>query len=130
MPLVEFKTYFSQTEQHYFPVVDQAEKLVGIFSINDVRSVLFATEIENLIIMKDIGTSEIITTTLSEDLNSVLKKFTIKNIDSLPVVSEVDSRELIGMLNRREVIAYYNKLVQSLKILPPSSLRKSGRSKP
>jgi CIC family chloride channel protein len=130
MPLVEFKTYFSKTEQHYFPVVDQAEKLVGIFSINDVRSVLFAAEVENLIVMKDIGTSDIITATLSEDLNSVLKKFTIKNIDSLPVVSEVDPRGLIGMLNRREVIAYYNKRVQDFKIPPPSSLRKSERSKP
>jgi chloride channel protein, CIC family len=93
-------------------------------------SVLFATEVENLIVMKDIGTSDIITTTLSEDLNSVLKKLTIKDIDSLPVVSEVDPRELIGMLNRREVITYDNTLVQNLKILPPSSLRKSGRSKP
>ncbi|MBI5580463.1 MAG: chloride channel protein [Deltaproteobacteria bacterium] len=126
MPLVEFKAYFSQTEQHYFPVVDQAEKLVGIFSINDIRGVLFATEVDNLIVMKDIGTSDIITSTLSEDLNSVLKKFTIKNIDSLPVVSEVDPRELIGMLNRREVIAYYNKRVQNLKILPSSSPRRSG----
>jgi chloride channel protein, CIC family len=93
-------------------------------------SVLFATEVENLIVMKDIGTPDIITTTLSEDLNSVLKKLTIKDIDSLPVVPEVDPRELIGILNRREVIAYDNKLVQNLKILPPSSLRKSGRSTP
>ena len=114
-PLVEFKECFSQTEQHYFPVVDHTGKMVGIFSINDVRGVLFADGVENLIVMKDIATSDIIKTTLSEDLNAVLKKFTIKNIDSLPVVAENDPRELLGMLNRREVIAYYNKRVQSLK---------------
>jgi len=111
----EFKTYFAQTDQHYFPVMDHRQKLSSIFSINDVRSVLFTPEIERLVVMKDIGTSEIIFTTPEEDLNSVLQKFTIKNIDSLPVVQEDDHRELIGMLNRREVIAFYNEQVQRMK---------------
>jgi len=95
--------------------VDQHGKLSSIFSINDVRAVLFSPGIGRLIVMKDIGTSEIITTTPSEDLNSVLQKFTVKNIDSLPVVHDGDARELIGMLNRREVIAYYNQRVQEMK---------------
>jgi CIC family chloride channel protein len=88
--------------------MDSDQKLIGIFSINDVRSVLFSTEIEPLVVMKDIGTTDIIVTTPSEDLNAVMKKFTIRNIDSLPVVQEDDHRELIGMLSRREVIAFYN----------------------
>lgn len=117
MPFADFKTHFSQTEQHYFPVMDQREKLTRIFSINDVRGVLFAPGIGQLVLMKDIGTSEIITTSPSDDLNSVLRKFTVKNIDSLPVVRDEDPRELIGMLNRREVIAYYNQRVQGMKAL-------------
>lgn len=115
MAFLEFKRYFSETTQHYFPVMDDQERLVSIFSINDVRSVLFAPEIEHLVVMKDIGTSEIIVTTPEEDLNSVLKKFTTKNIDSLPVVEEEDKTQLIGMLNRREVIAFYNQKVDELK---------------
>ena len=67
--------------------------------------------------MKDIGTSEIIVTTPSEDLNLVMKKFTTKNIDSLPVVQEDDHTKLIGMLNRREVIAFYNQQVQDMKTI-------------
>jgi CIC family chloride channel protein len=70
--------------------------------------------------MKDIGTADIIVTRPSEDLNSVLKKFTVKNIDSLPVVAEADPSELLGMLNRREVIAYYNEKLQGLKARHPS----------
>jgi len=104
----DFKKMFAETEQHYFPVVDPKHKLVGIFSINDVRAVLFSTEIEPLVVMKDIGTTDIIVTTPAEDLNTVMQKFTIKNIDSLPVVKEEDHHDLIGMLNRREVIAFYN----------------------
>ncbi len=115
MPFLEFKQYFSKTTQHYFPVMDNQERLVSIFSINDVRGVLFSPEIEHLVVMKDIGPSDIIVATPSEDLNSVLKKFTTKNIDSLPVVQEEDHGRLIGMLNRREVITFYNQKVAEMK---------------
>jgi CIC family chloride channel protein len=115
MTFSDFKTYFSQSTQHYFPVMDHNKKLSSIFSVNDVRGVLFSPEIERLVVMKDIGTSEIIVTTPSDNLNSVMKKFTTKNIDSLPVVREDDRRELIGMLNRREVIAFYNQKVEKMK---------------
>ena len=115
MLFADFKRHFAETEQHYFPVMDERGKLSRIFSINDIRSVLFEPGIGRLIVMKDIGTSDIITTSPSEDLNSVLKKFTVKNIDSLPVVRDADPREVIGMLNRREVIAYYNLKVDEMK---------------
>jgi len=115
MTFFDFKKYFSETKQHYFPVMDQNGKLSSIFSINDVRGVLFSPEIERLVVMKDIGTSDIIVTTPSDDLNSVLKKFTTKNIDSLPVVRENDRHNLIGMLNRREVIAFYNHQIAKMK---------------
>jgi chloride channel protein, CIC family len=117
MPFTDFKKHFSETEQHYFPVMGQDGKLSRIFSINDIRSVLFAPGIGHLVVMKDIGTAEIITTTPSEDLNAVMKKFTVKNIDSLPVVRDNDARELIGLLNRREVITVYNQRVQEMKSL-------------
>jgi CIC family chloride channel protein len=115
MTFAQFKQYFSSTEQHYFPVMDQNGRLVSIFSINDVRGVLFSQEIEELVVMKDIGTSDIIVTTPSEDLNTVMSKFTIRNIDSLPVVRDDDRGILIGMLRRREVISFYNDQVQKMK---------------
>lgn len=115
MPFVAFKRYFSETKQHYFPVMDEEKRLVGIFSINDIRGVLFAPEIEQLVVMKDVGTPEIILTTPEEDLNTVLKKFTTRNIDSLPVVRADDHGILLGMLNRREVITFYNQKVDELK---------------
>ncbi len=115
MPFLEFKHYFSETKQHYFPVVDEEKRLVGIFSINDIRGVLFAPEIEQLVVMKDVGSSDIIVTTPEEDLNAVLKKFTTRNIDSLPVVRADDHGILLGMLNRREVISFYNQKVEEMK---------------
>ena len=110
-----FREFYSKTEQHYFPVVNNQDKLVGIFTSNDFRSVIFSEEIGSLIMMKDIANVNIITTSPSEDLNTVLQKFTTKNIDSLPVVKDDDSGILLGMLNRREVIKFYNEQVQKMK---------------
>ncbi len=115
MTFRDFRKFFSETKQHYFPVVDEFERLTGIFSSTDIRSVLFSKGIGQLVVMNDIATFDIILTTPSEDLNAVLQKFTIKNIDSLPVVKDDDHGILIGMLNRREVITYYNEQVQKMK---------------
>ena len=115
MTFRDFREFFSETKQHYFPVVDQFDRLAGIFSSTDIRSVLFSRGIGQLVVMNDIATFDIILTTPSEDLNAVLQKFTIKNIDSLPVVKDDDHGILIGMLNRREVISYYNEQVQKMK---------------
>ena len=115
MPFKQFRNFFSKTDQHYFPVVDDNNLLTGIFSINDIRGVIFDQEIGDVVMMKDIARTDIITTNPSEDLNSVLKKFTLRNIDSLPVVREDDSTTIIGMLNRRAVINFYNMEVARIK---------------
>ncbi len=115
MTFNSFKKFFSSSQQPYFPVVDKYRKLTGIFSINDVRGVLFDQEIGSLIVMKDIARSDIIFTTPSEDLNAVLKKFTFRNIQMLPVVKDEDHALILGMLDRREVIQYYNQRVQDIK---------------
>ena len=115
MTFQKFKAFFPETKQHYFPVVDQYDRLVGIFSSTDIREVLFTTGIGNLVVMNDVATFDIIVTFPSDDLNSVLQKFTTKNIDSLPVVKDDDHGILIGMLNRREVIAFYNEKIQEMK---------------
>lgn len=115
MTFREFREFFCETKQHYFPVVDPNNRLVGIFSSTDIRGVLFSKGIDNLVVMRDVATFDLISTTPSDDLNSVFQKFTIKNIDSLPVVKDDDHSVLIGMLNRREVIAFYNEQVQKMK---------------
>ncbi len=115
MSFSKFKIFFSETKQHYFPVVDDDDKLIGIFSSTDIRAVIFSKEIEPLVVMKDLATTDIIVTTPSEDLNTVLQKLTTRNIDSLPVVKEDDHQFLIGMLDRRAVISNYNRQIDKLK---------------
>ncbi len=115
MPFREFVKIFHQTEQHYFPVVDQEGRLVGIFSINDVRPYLNDETLWDLLIIKDIARPRVITVTPSEDIHSALQKFTVRNIDQLPVVADESPQKFLGMLSRREVIAFYNQKLAEIK---------------
>lgn len=115
MPFSEFKKIFTSTKQHYFPVINNKGHLSGIFSSNDIREVIFTTHIEQLVVMKDIMVSDLISTIPSEDLNTVLLKLTQKNIDALPVMKEDDSGSLIGLIYRRDIISYYNEHIKKIK---------------
>ncbi len=112
MPMSQFKEIFRHTKQHYFPVVDNQNRFVSIFSSTDIRGILFDNALDELVVMGDIGTRQIIATTPSEDLNTVLARLTIKNIDSLPVVKEGDPYTLLGMLHRRAVVDCYNQRLE------------------
>jgi len=120
MSLAAFKLFFTSTNQQYFPVVDNHDRLTGIFSNTDIRKILFDSDMDNLVVVSDIATTDIIRTTLDEDLNEVMKKFTIKNIDALPVVAEDAPDQLLGMVRRKEVIAFYNEKIQEMKIATKS----------
>ncbi|MCF8045428.1 MAG: chloride channel protein, partial [Desulfarculaceae bacterium] len=115
MPFSKFKQFFSTTKQHYFPVLDRYDRFCGIFSSTDIREVIFTSDLEELVVMKDIMVTDIIRTDVDEDLNTVLLKLTQKNIDALPVVKKDDAGVLLGLLYRRDVIAHYNNYIQKMK---------------
>ncbi|WP_081859080.1 chloride channel protein [Desulfohalovibrio reitneri] len=115
MSFRRFKRLFTSTDQHYFPVLDDKGGLTGIFSANDVRAILLQPHMDDLINMRDLARSDIIKVTPREDLGSVMRKLTQRNLDALPVVRQDDPQALLGMLGRREAIAFYNEKMAELR---------------
>jgi chloride channel protein, CIC family len=99
----------AKNSQRYFPVVDKDNKLVGIFSAEDVRSYLYDDTLWKIANARDIMITRVITVTPEDDLNTALTKFTAFNIDDLPVVSPDDPQQILGILRRKETIAAYNR---------------------
>jgi CIC family chloride channel protein len=114
-PLPQILRMASLSSSSYFPVVDDQEALVGIFSLRDLRSVLTGDRAGALVVALDIATQSVLTVTPDDDLHTALRRFTQKNIDDLPVVSADDSRHILGMLSRRDLIAAYHHRVTSLQ---------------
>jgi len=108
MSLEKIVRLISDTQQHYFPVVNEAGKMVGIFSANDLRAYLYNQNIWHLANARDIMSSHVLSVTPQDDLNTALQKFTVRNLDELPVVDPQDSGKLLGILRRKDTIAVYN----------------------
>ncbi|MBS0203598.1 MAG: chloride channel protein [Planctomycetes bacterium] len=111
MSLHEILQLLPETRQNYFPVTDANQRLVGIFSTDDVRSYLYDDSIWHLAVARDVMTTKIISVRKDDDLNTAMRRFTELNLDEIPVLDGTDSRRLVGMLRRKDAISIYNRRV-------------------
>jgi len=115
MSLRNILSLVTETTYAYFPVLDKNGEIKGIISMDDIRSVLLEEGVLDLIIASDLAITNIETVTLEEDLNSVLRKFTISNIGNIPVVEDGNPRKVIAMFSRRELLMAYDKEIQEMR---------------
>ncbi len=115
MLLKQIVQMLAESRQHYFPVVDEGDKMIGIFSSDDVRAYLYNDAIWELAMARDVMTSKLVTVTPEDDLNTALRRFTELNLDELPIVDPQDRGHLLGMLRRKDTIALYNGRLAELK---------------
>lgn len=113
MPLSQIVKLLSRTHQHYFPVMDSDDRMVGIFSADDVRTYIYDETIWQLADASDVMTTNFLSVMPDDDLNVALKKFTALNIDELPVLAPHEQGKLVGMLRRKETIGAYNRQLAS-----------------
>ncbi len=115
MPLSEIVKLLSRTHQHYFPVLNAEQTMVGIFSADDVRRFIYDETIWQLADAADVMVSRFLSVAPDDDLNVALRKFTTLNIDELPVLDPQQPGRLLGMVRRKETIAAYNRLLLANK---------------
>jgi len=115
MTLREFIPIMTETDQRYFPVVNRDGELTGAFSISDVRDILIERDLDNLIIMKEIADENAVAVDLNENLASAARKFAEKEVDKLPVVEGRESRRILGMIRRRDILGSYYDKISSLR---------------
>ncbi len=90
------------------------EHMVGIFSANDVRAFIYDESMWRVAIARDIMVTDFLSVTLDDDLNTALRRFTARNIDELPVI-DTPSGRVLGLLRRKDVIAFYNERLEEQK---------------
>jgi CIC family chloride channel protein len=115
MPFDEIMQLIASSNQQDFPVVNENGYLTGILSLTDMRKVMFERNLHQFIIAKDIATEGVLTVTPGDSLKTALRKMTEAEIRELPVVSDEDSRRVISMLSRKDVIQTYHDEIERLK---------------
>jgi CIC family chloride channel protein len=120
-----------------FAVVDEKQCLAGVFSLGDIRQIMNEQMIASLIVAGDLATTDVPTVTPETNLDEALRLFTQRNLDELPVVESVLSRDsaartrvsaamrpprgptgtrrVVGMLSRRDLIAAYHRKLHAIQ---------------
>ncbi len=107
LPLPAILQRIATAKGAYYPVVDSAGHLTGIFSVNDIRRILDQDLPAGLVLARDIAVSTVITIGPEETLTQVLRKLSSRGLEEIPVVDAADPLKVIFMLSRRAVLARY-----------------------
>ncbi len=95
-----------------FFIVNQDDMLLGVLSINDLRSVIYDSEnLEPLLVAYDIMSPINKIFTPNDTLDIVMNSFGELNIDELPVVNNLNEKKIIGIVSKNDVINIYNREV-------------------
>ncbi len=110
-PLSAIIEAFKFRDASYLHVVDGEKRLCGIISFRDIRSLLDEEHLNQLVIARDVATTDVITVTTSESIQKALQLMSAKDISQLPVVSEEDGKQLVGALLQKDVLTAYERAV-------------------
>jgi CIC family chloride channel protein len=101
----------SKSKYNSFPVVDHKGNLTGILSFLDYHQVVFDKDLKDLVVAKELASTQVVSVSLDDNLYDALEKITSKDYSLLPVVSPDNPLELLGVLSRRDIMGAYDKAV-------------------
>lgn len=107
LSLKEILLRIATAEGAYYPVVDGAGRMTGIFSVNDIRRILNEDIPAGLVLARDIAVSQVVTCQTDETLNQALRKLASRGLEEIPVVAPEDQGRVLFMLSRRSLLARY-----------------------
>lgn len=100
---------FSQAgDSFYFPVIDGTGTMTGIVSLQDVKNVLQDEKLRCSATVGQVCARKVAFLTPEQTLYDAITLFDRKGFDEMPVVESAESKWVVGMLKRRDVIAAYN----------------------
>jgi CIC family chloride channel protein len=107
----QLQALVSASRSSAFIVVDDDERMVGILSLQDLRilDARTAHDLGQLTIASDLCERNVISAFLDEPLSKALARMDQFGFRQLPVVERDDPRRVIGMLERRHVLAAYRR---------------------
>ncbi len=98
-----------RSQHSTFPVINPEKKLVGIVSLQDIRSYMFEKELYLLLIARDIMQEDFISIHPDQSLADVLRLFDLTDAELIPVTDKKDNHKLLGVIYRDELMQWYRK---------------------
>jgi CIC family chloride channel protein len=111
LPLSQIADVISKSKFNSFPVLNSQKQLIGILSFNDYSEAIFDENLKDLVVARDLASTDLVTVSMEDNLWTALEKISAKDFAVLPVVSPQETNKLKGVISRRDIIGAYNKAV-------------------
>ncbi|MDP2106464.1 MAG: chloride channel protein, partial [Desulfobulbaceae bacterium] len=95
-------------DSFYFPVVDETGHMTGIISLQDVKNILHDEKLRCTATVGKVCARNVVFLTPDDNLYTAITLFDRKGFDEIPVVESAESKWVLGMLKRRDVLNAYN----------------------
>jgi len=91
----------SQSDALFYPVVDEDSRLMGIISLLEIKNLFVIEGLESLVLACDLMDAVPAVTVPEARLGEALEKMKEMEMEILPVVSDDESRHLVGMIGQQ-----------------------------
>ena len=106
--LGEFVRQIEKSRRNIFPVVNAARQFQGIVLLDDVREIMFDTELYDQTLVRDLMHHPPDTVDIKEPMEQVMEKFEYHNAWNLPVL---DQGRYIGFVSKSSIFNRYRQLL-------------------
>lgn len=108
--LQDLVSLVKKSKRNIFPVVNEAQELKGIVTLDDIREMMFDEASRKNIIIKTIMQKPPASVSTHEKMQSVMSKFEVTQAWNLPVI---DEGKYVGFISKSRIFnAYRNKLIR------------------
>jgi chloride channel protein, CIC family len=101
----------SKSKRNIFPVVNEEKELVGIIYLDDIRDIIFNTELYEKVMVEELMQTPAEVIDLHEKMEHVLEIFEQTAAWNLPVT---DNGQYLGFISRSKIFSSYRKLLQEV----------------
>jgi CIC family chloride channel protein len=115
LPLKELTAEFERTHHHGFTVLDDQGNMYGIVSLGDLEKSMLEPDYEKLTAADIATTSNIATGYPDESISEALWRMGVRRIGRLPIVERKDTRKVIGVLRRQDIVEAYEQAIANRK---------------
>jgi len=106
--LRELVEVVAHSSRNIFPVVDKEEALVGVILLDNIREVMFKTELYDSLLVKELMRKPAETVNSEESMQSVMKKFDETGAWNFPVI---DHGKYVGFISKSSIFSKYRKVL-------------------
>jgi CIC family chloride channel protein len=107
LPITSLAEVFTQTHHHGLPICDNDGNLVGVVTIQDLEKALNEPGPGDREVI-DIATTDGLQVAYPEEsVWEALRRLSIRDVGRLPVLENRDSRQLVGIIRRNDIVRAY-----------------------